>query len=119
MHRDALRAREGARAEGRLEHLVDRTEALAQRIAEPYAFGLRFVALSLAYQLVGRFRESAAATDSAEVFLRDCAGTAYQLATRGASRSTRSTRLGRLREVCRRLPSYLRDAAIAATSTRR
>jgi hypothetical protein len=103
-------ARGGVRTAKRLDALMDRVERLTMDIGEPYAMGFYFAALGLAHQLLGRFRAALEASDSAEVFLRDCAGMGSELANARIFAFTSLSRLGKMGELCRRQPVYLHEA---------
>src|SRR5882724_4459764 len=102
-------ARGGSRE--RINQLMERTEALAQRAANPHAIGLAIWARGLSAYLVGDWKNSAELCGRAAEVLRDqCTGVTWELTIAYRFMLSSLMFLGEMAEVSRRVPQLLSAA---------
>ena len=95
----------------RVKQLMERTEALAQRAANPHAIGLAIWARGLSSYLVGDWKTSAELCERAAEVLRDqCTGVTWELTIAHRFMLSSLMFLGEMREVSRRVPQLLSAA---------
>jgi serine/threonine protein kinase len=117
----ATRGRPSAR---RTAQLVERATALAGRVGHPQAVGVAQVAVGIAAELEGRWKESWDLAEKGEKILRErCTGVAWELDTTHIYSLRDLFYLGEIGEISSRLPTLLREARerddlFAATSLR-
>ena len=103
-------AARGGRTE-RVSQLMERTEALAERAANPHATGLAIWARGLCAYLVGHWKESAELCERAAEVLRDqCTGVTWELTIAHRFMLSSLMFLGEMVEVSRRVPQLLSAA---------
>ena len=108
----AFLSTEGGDAQARVDDLLDRAEAIAVQTAHPHALGLVAFTTGVTRYCVGRFRESLDALDRADVIFRERGVSVPWEHGSAASFATCDLwLLGDLRELARRVPLYLREAA--------
>jgi tetratricopeptide (TPR) repeat protein len=101
----------GGRTWPRTLALIERARAVAERTGKPDAIAWVYGAEGLAYQLVGRFPESLDCLARArEIFVEKCAGVAWEIDTVQLIEQWDLAQMGRLDELSRVAPKYLRDA---------
>ncbi len=101
----------GVAAWPQTEKLMNTTRQLADRTDDPLADGMAHTAKGSAYYFVGRFRESAAAYERAEVVLRDkCFGHAHELASVRRMHINDLAWLGEFKILSLRVPTLLAEA---------
>jgi len=97
--------------EERVNQLMERTEALAQRAANPHATGLAIWARGLSAYLVGHWKKSAELCERAAEVLRDqCTGVTWELTIAHRFMLSSLMFLGEMIEVSRRVPQLLSAA---------
>jgi eukaryotic-like serine/threonine-protein kinase len=102
-------ARGGSRE--RINQLMERTEALAQRAANPHAIGLAIWARGLSSYLVGDWKRAAELCGRAAEVLRDqCTGVTWELTIAYRFMLSSLMFLGEMAEVSRRVPQLLSAA---------
>jgi len=102
----------GVRARGRAEKVLREAEALAHRINEPAALGRAKLAAGITAYLTGRWKQAVECTFRAEEILRDqCTGVAWERNTAHHFSLMSCMYLGEWREIARRLPTLLAEAA--------
>jgi serine/threonine protein kinase len=95
----------------RVNQLMERTEALAQRAANPHALGLAIWARGLGAYLVGHWKKSAELCERAAEVLRDqCTGVTWELTIANRFMLSSLMFLGEMVEVSRRVPQLLSAA---------
>ena len=95
----------------RVNQLMERTEALAQRAANPHAIGLAIWARGLSSYLVGDWKKSAELCERAAEVLRDqCTGVTWELTIAHRFMLSSLMFLGEMVEVSRRVPQLLSAA---------
>jgi serine/threonine protein kinase len=100
-------AARGGAAE-RVTQLMERTEELAQRAANPHAIGLAIWARGLSAYLVGHWKKSAELCERAAEVLRDqCTGVTWELTIAQRFMLSSLMSLGEMVEVSRRVPQLL------------
>jgi hypothetical protein len=104
-------ARSGIRVHKRVDALMQRTEAMATALDDPYSLGLLSTTSALAHHLLGRFKRALAAAERGDAILRDCAGAAWELGNARMFALNALAYCGPLPELCRRQPIYAREAA--------
>jgi len=103
-------AARGGAAE-RVNQLMKRTEALAQRAGNPHATGLAIWARGLSAYLVGHWKKSAELCERAAEVLRDqCTGVTWELTIAHRFMLSSLMFLGEMVEVSRRVPQMLSAA---------
>ena len=103
-------AARGGSAE-RINQLMERTEALAQRAANPHAIGLAIWCRGLSSYLVGHWKKSAELCERAAEVLRDqCTGVNWELTIANRFMLSSLMFLGEMVEVSRRVPQLLSAA---------
>ena len=104
-------AARGGPTQKRTRHLLERTEALAQRTAHPHAAGLVVWARGMSSYLVGHWKESAELCERAAEILRDqCTGVAWELTIAHRFMLVSFMFLGEMVELSRRVPQLLSAA---------
>src|ERR1041385_4978494 len=100
-------AARGGRAQKRVAELLDKTDALAKRAANPHSIGMAVWARGLSCYLLGNWREAAEYCERAAEILRECTGATWELTI--ANRFMLSALLyrGEVAEVSRRVPQLL------------
>ncbi len=104
-------AARGGRAQKRVSELLEQTDALAKRAANPHSIGMAIWARGLSNYLLGHWREAAEYCERAAEILRDeCTGVTWELTI--ANRFMLSALLyrGEVAEVSRRVPQLLSAA---------
>jgi hypothetical protein len=102
----------GAPAQERTQRLVGMASALAERLQHPHALGLAASMAGLTACLEGRFQTALARCDEAARLLRERGtGVAQELDTAHSYALMALSYLGQTRELARRLPALLQDAA--------
>ena len=103
-------AARGGRAQKRVAELLDKTDALAKRAANPHSIGMAVWARGLSCYLLGNWREAAEYCERAAEILRECTGATWELTI--ANRFMLSALLyrGEVAEVSRRVPQLLSAA---------
>jgi serine/threonine protein kinase/tetratricopeptide (TPR) repeat protein len=95
----------------RVDQLMERTDALAQRAANPHAIGLAIWARGLCAYLAGSWKKSAELCERAAEVLRDeCTGVTWELAIAQRFMLSSLMFLGEMAEVSRRVPQLLAAA---------
>jgi serine/threonine protein kinase/tetratricopeptide (TPR) repeat protein len=95
----------------RVNQLMERTEALAQRAANPHATGLAIWARGISAYLVGSWKKSADLCERAAEVLRDeCTGVTWELTIAHRFLLSSLMFLGEMAEVSRRVPQLLAAA---------
>jgi hypothetical protein len=108
----AFLSADGGDAQARVDDLLDRAEAIAVRTGHPHALGLVAFTTGVTRYCVGRFRESLEALDRADVIFRErCTGVPWEHGSVASFITCDLWLLGDLRELARRVPIYLREAA--------
>ena len=104
-------AARGGRAQKHVEELLEKTDALAKRAANPHSIGMAVWARGLSSYLLGNWREAAEFCERAAEILRDeCTGATWEMTI--ANRFMLSALLyrGEVAEVSRRVPQLLSAA---------
>ncbi|HEY7862546.1 MAG TPA: protein kinase [Thermoanaerobaculia bacterium] len=102
----------GRAASARTERILRRAVSLADRVNHPQALAIAQVALGITAYLEGRWRVAWERAQNAEAILRDrCTGVAWELDTTHIYSMRALAYLGGLRELQRRLPALLAEAA--------
>jgi tetratricopeptide (TPR) repeat protein len=102
----------GVRARRRAEKVLREAQALAHRIDEPAAIGRSELAAGITAYLTGRWTQAVEHTFRAEEILRDqCTGVAWERNTAHHFSLMSYMNLGEWREIGRRLPTLLAEAA--------
>jgi hypothetical protein len=95
----------------RVNQLLERTEALAKRSANPHAIGLAIWCRGLSSYLVGHWKKSAELCERAAEVLRDqCTGVTWELTIAQRFMLSSLMFLGEMVEVSRRVPQLLTAA---------
>jgi serine/threonine protein kinase/tetratricopeptide (TPR) repeat protein len=95
----------------RVSQLMERTQALAERAANPHATGLGIWARGLCAYLAGHWKESAELCERAAEVLRDqCTGVTWELTIANRFMLSSLMFLGEVVEVSRRVPQLLSAA---------
>ena len=101
-------ARGGGAAQGHVEELLVKTEALAARANNAHAKGLAIWARGLSSYLMGRWRDAADNCERAAEILRDqCTGATWELTIANRFMLTSLLYLGEMVEISRRVPQLL------------
>jgi serine/threonine protein kinase/tetratricopeptide (TPR) repeat protein len=101
-------ARGGGAAQGPVEELLVKTEALAARANNAHAKGLAIWARGLSSYLMGRWRDAAENCERAAEILRDqCTGATWELTIANRFMLTSLLYLGEMVEISRRVPQLL------------
>ena len=104
-------SRGGAAARERVSKLLDTTEALAKRAANPHAIGLAIWARGLSSYLLGNWKDAAEYCERAAEILRDqCTGVTWELTIAHRFMLSSLLYLGEVVEVSRRVPQLLSAA---------
>lgn len=104
-------ARGGGAAQGHVEELLVKTEALAARANNAHARGLAIWARGLSSYLMGRWRDAAENCERAAEILRDqCTGATWELTIANRFMLTSLLYLGEMVEISRRVPQLLSAA---------
>ena len=104
-------ASRGGRTRERVNQLMERTEALAQRAAHPHATGLALWARGMSAYLVGHWKECVELCERAVEVLRDqCTGVTWELTIAHRFMLSSLMFLGEMVEVSRRVPQLLSAA---------
>jgi len=104
-------ARGGGKAQGHVEELMVKTEALAARANNAHAKGLALWARGLSSYLMGRWRDAAENCERAAEILRDqCTGVTWELTIANRFMLTSLLYLGEMVEISRRVPQLLSTA---------
>jgi serine/threonine protein kinase/tetratricopeptide (TPR) repeat protein len=104
-------ASRGGPTRERVNQLMERTEALAERAAHPHATGLAVWARGMSAYLVGHWKESVELCERAVEVLRDqCTGVTWELTIAHRFMLSSLMFLGEMVEVSRRVPQLLSAA---------
>ena len=107
----AFLSTDGGGAQARVDHLLDRAEAIAARTGHPHALGLVAFTTGITRYCVGRFRESAEALDRADAIFRErCTGVQWERGSVASFITCDLWLLGDLREFVQRVALYRREA---------
>jgi len=104
-------ATKGARASARVATHLAKARAIAERTRDPQSIAYAIANSAVSHYLVGDFPRTVTDADRAEVMFRDrVPGTSWEQATAHHFALMALVHLGKLRELQRRHPIYLRDA---------
>ncbi len=102
---------EGQRAWRRTQRIIARARELAERVGHPHALGLVVFSSAMADYQAGHWKSAFAGFEKCAAIWRErCTGVNYEIS--GAQRFAVDAlhNLGEIKELCRRVPRYLRDA---------
>ena len=103
-------ATSGSKGQARTQNLLEASMRLAQRVSNPHAQGLAHMAAGMAAYLEGRWQKASERLDHGEEILRErCTGVTWELDTTMQFQLRALVLLGEYGEICRRLPSLLKD----------
>jgi serine/threonine protein kinase len=95
----------------RTTKLTAAARGLAERLGQPHLIGLAMIAAGMAAFLSGRYRAAYDECVSAErIFRERCTGVAWELSTTSSCFLWSSYFLGRMRELCDRVPRLIEEA---------
>jgi hypothetical protein len=100
----------GRRGWPQAERLLVRARELALQSGKPHAIGWAEGAAGIAYYTNGRFGEALRHLADADRIWRETPGAAWELDTMKVFMTNALAQLGRLRELCSRVPKYVREA---------
>jgi hypothetical protein len=100
----------GGRAWGRTERVMETTMEVAQKTGRPETIGWAQFACGYACYLGGSFRRAFELLEASHQTLRECSGTAYEVASVQRTLLMCLAHMGQLAELRRRRPEYLREA---------
>ncbi|HEY2515622.1 MAG TPA: protein kinase [Polyangiaceae bacterium] len=103
-------ARAGGKTWPRTQRLMRRSMDLAERAGSPRTVGWAIFACGYGEYLAGRFRPALELLEKSQQVLRECAGSAYEIATVQRTYLMCLAHLGQFKELARLRPIYVREA---------
>jgi serine/threonine protein kinase/tetratricopeptide (TPR) repeat protein len=103
-------ATRGARSSARVATNLAKARAIAERTGDPQSIGYAIANSAVSHYLVGEFPRTVTDADRAEAMFRGVPGTSWEQATMHHFALIALVHLGKLSELQRRHPLYLRDA---------
>src|SRR5439155_6317233 len=100
----------GGRAWARTERVMAKAMDVAKRTGRPETIGWAQFSCGYACYLAGSFRRAFELLEGSHQMLRECSGTAYEVATVQRTLLMCLAHMGQLAELRRRRPEYLREA---------